>query len=44
MPRLSIFSMLARCGSVAGLTVLPSGHSTEEEYAPGMLALLPCEV
>ena len=23
--------------------MLPSGHGTEDEYAPGMLELLPCE-
>jgi hypothetical protein len=40
--------MLARCGSVA-LDVLPSGHSTVDEYVvpsvtlPGIDELLPCE-
>ena len=43
IPRLSIFSRLARCVSLVGLVTLPSGHGTVDEYVPGMLELLPCE-
>jgi hypothetical protein len=43
IPRLSILSRLARWSSVlTSGAAPPPGHSTVDEYAPGIWELLPC--